>query len=75
MHKDLVVNLMTGQDLLPKCCSFKLTNQLEPRSYHLHLKHYYQKTQIVRTGSLASAAVKCNSVLPGIESEAMQDVC
>lgn len=74
MHKDLVVNLITGQGFLPKCCSFKVSNQLEPRSYHFGLEHYYQKTQIVRTGSLASATVKCNSVLPGIESEAMQDM-
>lgn len=74
MHKDLVVNLITGQGLLPKCRSFKVTNQLEPRSYHLHLKHSYQKTQIVRTGSLAGATVKCKSVLPGIESETMQDM-
>lgn len=74
MHKDLVVNLITGQGLLPKCHSFKVTNQLEPRSYHLHLEHSYQKTQIGRTGSLAGAALKFKSVLPGIESEAMQDM-
>lgn len=50
MHKDLVVNLITGQGLLPKCCSFEVTNQLEPRSYYLHPKYYYQKIQILRMG-------------------------
>lgn len=44
MHKDLVVNLIIGQGLLPKCRSFKVTNQLEPRSYHLHLKHLSENT-------------------------------
>lgn len=61
MHKDLVVNLITGQ------C-------LQNRFYHLRLEHYYQNTETIRTGALASATVKCYSVLPGIESEAMQDM-
>lgn len=74
MHKDLAVNLITGQHLLPKCCSFKVTNQLEPGFYHLRREHYYQNTEIIRTGALASATVKSYSALPGIESEAMQDM-
>lgn len=30
MHKDLVVNLITGQGLLPKCRSFKVATNWNP---------------------------------------------